>query len=537
MLVKRFSFDIVCCLAITILGLAIALPRFCNGIDLGDEGFLAYGAVRVMEGQIPNRDFFSLQPPLSFYMVAALFNLFGTSLTTLRTLGLCIYLLIPLLVYMLSRRLARPIMALGAAVPATVLGLPFFDFVPLAVWHGVLATLGAAVLFAQAVNTSGRFWGLIAGAATALTILSRHDQGFYLLVAICAYAFIHKLANSEAVGKSSPWRTVGFWSLGIMTLMLPIGIYWSVCGMIPDLFNQLIVFPLTVYPKTSALPMPRFDFAQSVTFNMVVGLFYLPPAVQGLTVVLLLIRVLRRRFTLKDSYVPFILIFSMLFYCQVLARSDLEHLLITLPPFFVLCAWWLETASKKVGIAMNKISGFDTGGRLVSFASTSVILLLASALSALFLFNAKPLFLRSLQEPARKINLDRAGVRAEAPMASKLETLIAMIQKNVAPDRSILCLPYQPMVYFLSGRRNPTRWNYLWPGDQTPQDHQNLIDQAMKDPPGMVIIFNRQNVERYAPTVIDYVDSRYTCASRSGILTVCFPPNQEGRGLSEGGGS
>lgn len=525
---KRFSFDIVCCLAITILGLMIALPRFCNGIDIGDEGFLAYGAIRVMEGQIPNQDFFSLQPPLSFYTVAAVFKLFGTSLTTLRTLGLCIYLLIPLLVYALSRHLTRPIMALAAAVPATVLGMPFFDFVPFAVWHGVLATLVAAFFFAQAVTTSRRSWGFLAGVATALTILSRHDQGFYLSVAICAYALVTSLST-----KSSPGQMLGFWSFGIMMLMLPMGIYWAVYGIIPDIFNQLIAFPLTVYPKTSALPIPQFSFDQPVTINIVVALFYLPPAVMGLTAVLLLTRVLRRCFSTKDTYITYILILSMVFYCQVLTRSDVEHLLITFPPFFVLCAWWLETASNAAGVVINKISGLDRGGRLVSFTSTSGTLLLASAVSALFLFYTKPLFLKSLQEPARRINLNRADVRVEAQMAAKFENLIAMIQKYVAPDRSILCLPYQPMLYFLSERRNPTRWNYLWPGDQTPQDHQNLIDQAKRDTPGMVIIFNRQNVQRYAPTIIDYVDSEYVCVGRSGVMTVYFPSDQEG-GWSSG---
>jgi hypothetical protein len=182
---------------------------------------------------------------------------------------------------------------------------------------------------------------------------------------------------------------------------------------------------------------------------------------------------------------------------------------------------------------INKISGLDRGGRLVSFTSTSGTLLLASAVSALFLFYTKPLFLKSLQEPARRINLNRADVRVEAQMAAKFENLIAMIQKYVAPDRSILCLPYQPMLYFLSERRNPTRWNYLWPGDQTPQDHQNLIDQAKRDTPGMVIIFNRQNVQRYAPTIIDYVDSEYVCVGRSGVMTVYFPSDQEG-GWSSG---
>ena len=35
-------------------------PAIERSIDLGDEGSLAYGAVRVMEGQVPHRDFLEL---------------------------------------------------------------------------------------------------------------------------------------------------------------------------------------------------------------------------------------------------------------------------------------------------------------------------------------------------------------------------------------------------------------------------------------------------------------------------------------------
>jgi hypothetical protein len=83
---------------------------------------------------------------------------------------------------------------------------------------------------------------------------------------------------------------------------LPMGIYGSVCGIIPDLFNQLIVFPLTVYPKTSAVPMPRFGLGQPLAVNTLVALYYLPPAVLGLTAVFLLTHIVRRRFSMKDAY-------------------------------------------------------------------------------------------------------------------------------------------------------------------------------------------------------------------------------------------
>ena len=90
-------------------------------------------------------------------------------------------------------------------------------------------------------------------------------------------------------------------------------------------------------------------------------------------------------------------------------------------------------------------------------------------------------------------------------------------------DRSILCLPYQPIFYFLCERRNPTRWNYLWAGDQTPEDHERFIQQAKADPPAVVLMASETEMSRYAPRVVDYVHETYRVASESGGLKVYLP--------------
>ena len=52
--------DLLCAMLLVSSALAIAYPRWRAGIDWRDEGLLAYGAVRVIEGEIPHRDFVSL---------------------------------------------------------------------------------------------------------------------------------------------------------------------------------------------------------------------------------------------------------------------------------------------------------------------------------------------------------------------------------------------------------------------------------------------------------------------------------------------
>src|ERR1051325_8628670 len=123
--------------------LTIAYPRWRAGIDWRDEGLLAYGAVRVMHGEVPQRDFVSVQPPLSFYTAAGIFELCGTSLVSLRAFGLSLFLLLPLLIYGVGRNFMGPVLAFTAAAPACVLGLPYCNFVPLAAWQGIVASLAA----------------------------------------------------------------------------------------------------------------------------------------------------------------------------------------------------------------------------------------------------------------------------------------------------------------------------------------------------------------------------------------------------------
>src|SRR6266700_4440362 len=49
-----------------------------------DEGILLQGAQRILDGQIPYRDFFSFYTPGSYYFVAALFKAFGDSFVVAR---------------------------------------------------------------------------------------------------------------------------------------------------------------------------------------------------------------------------------------------------------------------------------------------------------------------------------------------------------------------------------------------------------------------------------------------------------------------
>jgi hypothetical protein len=205
----------------------------------------------------------------------------------------------------------------------------------------------------------------------------------------------------------------------------------------------------------------------------------------------------------RGDHSYFLVVWSALFYLQVLIRSDFTHLVITLPPFFLLTAFGWSIVREKIA----------------DYRKTKVTLSAAFAgLVALFLWLVHSFALPDVTRANEELKLDRGGVRIEHAQA--VADFVRRLQADVPPERSILALPYQPMFYFLCERRNPTRWNYLWPGDQSAQDHERLIDEAERDPPAVVLLAQGREVAVFAPTIIEYLRARYLWSGNVGDIGI-----------------
>jgi hypothetical protein len=486
-----WAFDFACIVALFSIAFAVGWPRFRVGIDWQDEGLLAYGAVRVAEGQVPNRDFVTLQPPLSFYVAAGLFKLIGTSLGSLRILGLLIHILLPLLIYIIGRNLMNRRSSMVAALPATIIGMPYFGFVPLAVWQGITASLIAGVLYLKAVLKQRRSLAFFAGIVTTLSVCLRHDQGLYLAVSIAVLTIALSRAGDLQMATSELKPIVTMWLFGAGIVAITLTLFWHTQQALPAMFKQLVVFPITTYWKTSSHPFQKLNAQLPLSLNAMTLLYYLAPAVAILASTWIICRIIHTRFYSREAFLTFLVTWSLLFYCQVLTRSDPVHLLITFPPLFILLAYcW--------GIV---VANFGTK-RVIKIITS----LIAGAVAICFLCFISPVVLPNLTKMNERLSLPRGGVRIE--YGTFTTDFIRRLQDYVPRDRPILALPYQPMFYFLCERRNPTRWNYLWPGDQTIDDYNMFVEQLKNDPP-VVVLVNNENQTRDLPFILDYLHREY----------------------------
>ena len=90
------------------------LPGINQAVNIYDEGIIVYSAVRVMEGQLPYRDFWSIYSPGQFYALAAAFKLFGVTIQTERLLDTTLRALVPLFAFLVAARLTNRRTALVA---------------------------------------------------------------------------------------------------------------------------------------------------------------------------------------------------------------------------------------------------------------------------------------------------------------------------------------------------------------------------------------------------------------------------------------
>jgi 4-amino-4-deoxy-L-arabinose transferase-like glycosyltransferase len=490
--------ELLCAALLLIIAVAIAYPRWRAWIDWRDEGLLAYGTVRVMDGQIPHRDFVSLQPPLSYYTSAAVFKIFGTSLLSLRIFGLFLFLLLPLLIYAVGRNFMGRIASFAAAAPVCVLGMPYMRFVPFAVWQGIAASVAAALFWIVAMLSKRPWLGFTAGCLTASSLFLRHDQAIYTGTALVVFTIALIFTGEDFRNLR---RVFILWLVGIAAVCVPLLIFWSKIGALPEMFRQLVIFPFATYRKTSALPFPGLLAQKSFLDFATAVLFYIPPIVQAIAAIYLVQSIVRRCFQVREAILIFLTVWSGLFYLQSLVRSDLTHLLMTLPPFFLLAAFGWSMVRERIPRPANVI------------VSSAVVLVVAS-----FLWALRPVVLPDMSEEKEILNLPRGGVRIA--QAAVIGDFFHNLQQAVPADRAILALPYQPMFYFLSERRNPTRWNYLWPGDQTEREHQVLIEQVEHDPPALVLLAEQREVARFAPIIVEYVRQQYIYTDSLGDIGI-----------------
>ena len=145
-------------------------------------GYNLYASERVLNGDVPYRDFHTLYPPAIFYLNAILFRWMGVSLNT-ALLGVLVFKVLTV-VGDLPQRTASDAQSVGAvATLSALLWLrPNGPFKSVPMHYGALFLALAMYMLLKHENRRKLVFVFLAGASLGLVALFKHNIGAYALV-------------------------------------------------------------------------------------------------------------------------------------------------------------------------------------------------------------------------------------------------------------------------------------------------------------------------------------------------------------------
>jgi hypothetical protein len=230
-----------------------------RNVNVYDEGFILFDATRILDGDIPHRDFYTIYGPGQIYVLAILYKIFGISVLVERAWDTIVRGLIVVLVLIVVNQAAPRWLALVAA-GASLVCLAYFGIYGYPMYPALAASLGGVAFLTQALARRNSFAALTAaGVCAGIATLFRYDVGVALFggeCAILAFSAWHRRRDRGSAMQDAI-LPLGLFSAGFAVLVVPFAVTFAFAGAIPDILFQVVDYSAKFYARMRGLPFPR----------------------------------------------------------------------------------------------------------------------------------------------------------------------------------------------------------------------------------------------------------------------------------------
>lgn len=530
----------------------IAFNRKCGPYD---EFLSLYGADRVLHGDLPYRDFWTMYGPAQFYALAVFFKAFGASILTGRLYDALIRAGIACACYSLTRLLTPARWAiLSFAAVLLWLSCIYYPAYNFPVYPAMLASLISCLFFSRFLRDhfSGAslfFSGLFVSIAT----IFRHDSGFYICFAELL-VLLWITAHSRRKGEPLPpllhtlARSLLRFFAGVALIALPVYAVILLRAGSKNVFYDLFYVPGVIYPRVRNLPFLSPDTIQQLHHPFtwdgrlaIESLIVFFPIFAILSAFLCLLTTRRSRIfptTWQRQTFSLLLLLASLFFVKGLIRPGPVQLIQSIIVCIIVIAIlfsYLPRLSRINAAALYTTASF--------FAFCSLV-----PLSHFIGFGRV-----NLRDATHAQAEDSLYHRCHPPAGLERARCILLTSDVVAAVEDIehRSSPGQPIyvgngrhdrifwndvrLYFLSGRPSITRWHDLHPGVQTTLPIQNEIIEAIERTHPPVVALNltwdntiEPNDSQYPSEVHaldDYIRAHYNQQASYGKILIMTPSN------------
>jgi 4-amino-4-deoxy-L-arabinose transferase-like glycosyltransferase len=446
-----------------------------------DEGIVLQGALRILRGEVIYRDFFSFFTPGSYYLLAALFKVFGNSFITARTALAVFGGLFSVVTYLLARRVCFRSTSLWVTALVSLTCLPY-RFMVLHNWDSTLWACLAIYSGIRLIETRGNArhlgWAAATGSWISLTFLFEQSKGGGLALGLAfGLVAIALLQQKQPFVTKASFAAVLAGAAGPVLLTLA----WLRAKGILQLSLSAWVWPLEHYSVANHVPYAYQNWSDATRESLFAGPaverilsvitvspLWIIPALPLVSIGLLgywLVRM--RKGTDREKSAYYVLMNASvlgLLVSIVIGRPDIVHFMYLIPVFCVTLAWIFD--------------GRDIPGSLFRKLRP----LLRAYLVVSFLFMSVALLLRSV-EGLSAAQTARGEIRVTGE-----DTVVDYIRANAQSGETVLIHPYLPLYHYLTGTSNPGRYEYLQPGLHTAEQVQEMLASIAATKPRFALL-------------------------------------------------
>ena len=514
-------------------------------------GYNLYGAERVLEGEVPYRDFHTLYPPATVYLNAWIFKWLGISLYN-ALLGVLIFKVLTTVMLFLCGRLVLPrAWALAAASFSLFWLRPNGPFKAVPMHYGALFLAVALFSTLNYVTTRKRGNLVAAGLAIGVLCLFKHNIGAYTLLGTLVVVFAAADPSQVTARQIIKNYRRPLFLLGVFALpLIPVVIYMKSQRALGPMVHTLLFGPGEfLLGRLNALPSPVIAVVFAAWLAMF-GLFALGKVrsnpTRAATVVAAAVLSLSAFFLLANQslidsivfYAPAAIIVvaaSVCVFAKQIVRSVRIALLavlvvaaaafmesfprfareqaISAVPFVVLLLFYMLYTFKP------KIEAL-AGGAFRSYVALGIVPL-TFVLMGGRLFSSTYFDGLSFKSNTELRTARGRGVRFPEAIAGEIDNVVDYIQQNIPPDGYFFAHSYAGSSFlFLADRNNPSGAQF-WGGVGVGDEEKSRTLDALKEKNVYLIITSVRDLaaEKYTP-MREFMSRNYFESRRIGEVVI-----------------
>jgi hypothetical protein len=461
------------------------------------------GGLRILEGDIPYRDFWTMYAPGQFYLTAVLFRAFGTHVWVQ---GVAVLVLVAVaagvLFQILRNRLAAPL-EIALLITAVLVGMEWRLSPEMSSYEPILVCALLACNFLLQYFAGGGATRLVcAGVCFGIGAWFKHDVALYWTAGSAAALILSWIAT-DPIRPSTwlrPFRAVGLLTLtaGLVVLPVVVWIGWKAGA---DAWQDLVRFPSTDFPIVRGEPYPSLLPPWRAWLAWLAAIGNVGKAVPAINQSVVWIQanapqliflvgvawILAQRRKVDPARIAAGLLFlsCMPFFWAAAHVQQNTHLGTMAILSFLLGAVALNSISRnQYGVKARRLL-------ILAFSMYAVGLLLRPALNASQVLYFWPGTRMTSIPVARGILLPRTQLEVYEP-------IVSFVQNHVAPTEPIyvgvarhdaIVISNQAF-YYLAQRRSVSRFNELHPAvADHPEYQQEIIDAIERQHVRCVILW------------------------------------------------